>query len=582
MRRPFRASALAGAALIVLVPCAAIAQAIGGGFDLERAGQPEMAATRYFSTLRGDPTNLSALLGLERVLPPLQRTSELLPLVQRAIERDSANSSLRGLLVRTYVALDMPDSATAFAGRWARSRPHDEEPYREWALALVDRHSNTEARRVLLAGRQALGGPPRFAPELAALAQQAGDWEGAAQEWVLFITAVPVQAQAAAGQLADAPAEQREPIIHRLTARDAPPAAQRLAAELVLGWGDPARAWTIFEATVDEPSPETSYALRRFADLAGAFETPAAWRVRGLALSRFANSAPQRVAVRVRVEAARSFLQAGDAAAARGELERVAADGGAPPDAQRIATLTLIGALIGEGQLDTAAARLQDARYRLGADDRAALGAALARARIRRGELTLADSVLANDSSVQALALHGWIALYRGDLHEARAKFRAAGPYAGERREATERTAMLALIERIPRDSFPALGRALLTLARRDSAVAVTELRRAAEELTPEQGRGDALLVAGRICARLGAQGEATAIVLFAEVVRIGGKGSAPPAAELAWAELLIQQKQLAPAITHLENVILNYPESAVVPEARRRLDAVKGATPKS
>jgi tetratricopeptide (TPR) repeat protein len=260
----------------------------------------------------------------------------------------------------------------------------------------------------------------------------------------------------------------------------------------------------------------------------------------------------------------------------------VAADGGAPPDAQRIATLTLIGALIGEGQLDTAAARLQDARYRLGADDRAALGAALARARIRRGELTLADSVLANDSSVQALALHGWIALYRGDLHEARARFRAAGPYAGERREATERTAMLALIERIPRDSFPALGRALLTLARGDSAVAVTELRRAAEELTPEQGRGDALLLAGRICARLGAQGEATAVVLFAEVVRVGGKGSAPPAAELAWAELLIQQKQLVPAITHLENVILNYPESAVVPEARRRLDAVKGATPKS
>ena len=110
----------------------------------------------------------------------------------------------------------------------------------------------------------------------------------------------------------------------------------------------------------------------------------------------------------------------------------------------------------------------------------------------------------------------------------------------------------------------------------------MTELRRAADELTAEQGRGDVLLVAGRIAAQLGPQGEATAIVLFEEVVRIGGTGSAPPAAELAWAELLLRQGHLEAAINHLESVILAYPESAVVPEARRRLDAAKGAIPKS
>ena len=58
-----------GLALAVASGQVARAQAIGQGFELERAGQFEQAASIYFATLRADPTNLSALLGLERVLP---------------------------------------------------------------------------------------------------------------------------------------------------------------------------------------------------------------------------------------------------------------------------------------------------------------------------------------------------------------------------------------------------------------------------------------------------------------------------------------------------------------------------------
>src|SRR5436190_7409312 len=36
------------------------------GFELERAGQYDQAAAIYLATLRAEPTNLSALLGLER------------------------------------------------------------------------------------------------------------------------------------------------------------------------------------------------------------------------------------------------------------------------------------------------------------------------------------------------------------------------------------------------------------------------------------------------------------------------------------------------------------------------------------
>jgi tetratricopeptide (TPR) repeat protein len=574
--------ALVAAALLLAAASGLRAQAIGQGFDLERAGQLDQAASSYLAAARGDPTDLPALLGLERVLPQLDRLRELLPLAQRAAALSSTSDALRALLLRTYVALNEPDSARSVARRWARARPHDEEPYREWAIALSEKRAYDDARQVLLAGRAALGQPAAFAIEVAELQARVGDWEGAAREWSTAVTAAPEHLANAATQLSDAPPERRERIARLLTATDASAPTVRLAAELELAWGDAPRAWAIFAPTVVAPSAEAADALHRFADRAAAPGTAAAWRVRGLALSRFAGLVPGPQAVRARTDAARAFLQAGDTVAARTQMERVAADPAAPPEAQQLAEATLIGALIQEGRLDSAATRIRGAGDLLGIDDRADLRRSLAQARIRHGELALADAALANDSSVQALALQGWIALYRGDLRSARALFRAAGPYAGDRRAATERTAMLALIEQIPGDRLPALGSALLTLGRGDSAAAVTALREVADRFTPAGGRADLLLLAGRVAVQLGSGGERTAAALFEDVVRTGGTGAAAPAAELEWARLLARHGRNTEAVQHLEHLILSYPGSAVVPEARRELERARGAIPKS
>src|SRR5216117_2716248 len=204
---------------------------------------------------------------------------------------------------------------------------------------------------------------------------------------------------------------------------------------------------------------------------------------------------------------------------------------------------------------------------------------------VRRGDLDRAAQALARDSSVDALAQRGWIALYRGRVQEAQQLFKAAGPYAGHRRDATERSAMLALLQQIPTATFPELGAALLTLARGDSVPAVAALRLAAVHLETGGsggGRPDILLVAGRVAARLGPDERRVALALFAEVVRTGGSGAAAPAAELEWARLLERDQRTAEAIQHLEHLILSYPGSAVVPEARRELERAKGAIPKS
>src|SRR3989442_12630925 len=76
--------ALPALALCVLLARPARAQVIGEAVELERAGRQARAAVVYMAGLRGEPTNLAALLGLERGLPPLGRLPGLLPLVRRA------------------------------------------------------------------------------------------------------------------------------------------------------------------------------------------------------------------------------------------------------------------------------------------------------------------------------------------------------------------------------------------------------------------------------------------------------------------------------------------------------------------
>src|SRR6185437_15750159 len=207
--------------LLVLVARSLPAQAIGQGFELERAGQYDQAAAIYLATLRADPTNLTALLGLERVLPPINRLGEL--------------------LLRTYVALNEPDSARAVALRWTAAAPSEEAPYREWAMALEDAHRHGAARDVLLAGRRALGRSGAFGIELAELNQLSGDWEGAAREWAAALPDAPVQLPNAASALAEAPDAQRERIARLLTEGTPSPLTRRLAGELLLGWGQALR-----------------------------------------------------------------------------------------------------------------------------------------------------------------------------------------------------------------------------------------------------------------------------------------------------------------------------------------------------
>jgi len=561
--------------LIVALPALARAQAIGPGFELERSGRYVDAASVYFTTIRSDPTNIPALLGLERTLFVLSRMSELLPLVQNARARQPESPALRSLELRVYAALNEPDSLEAIARRWAASARQSEAPYREWGLALADRRMWDEARRAFLVGRRALGGDGTLAIELAELEQRVGNWDASATEWGRAVTRLPDVEPNAASQLADAPAPMHDRVARALTAPGASVRARRLASEVLLTWGQPNEAWAAMEPTLATADTEAPTVLRRFVDLAGALTTSDGHRVRGLALARWADMMPGSTGGRARAEAVRELLDGGDKAAARRVLE-------AHADSNGIAQAALIHLLIADNQLDIAEERLSAPATAITADDRATLRLALARARVGRGELDRAAAALGDDSSVAAIAQRGWIELYRGNLKNAMEAFRLAGPYALDRAAATDRTAMMALLQRIQQESSPDLGAALLTLSRGDSVAAIAALRRAAARLPEQGGRLEVLLIAGQVAAQKGGDQELTATALFDEVVRTGGEGAAPPAAELEWARLLVRTGRAAEAIPHLEHLILTYPNSAFVPEARRVLERAKGAIPKS
>src|SRR6185503_3156694 len=400
---------------------------------------------------------------------------------------------------------------------------------------LQDRRMFDEARAALQQGRLTLGRPSALAVELAELELRLGNWESSAKEWATAVAALPTHHANAVAQLEIVPVDARQRVLRQLWI-PLNPRAQRVAGELLLAWGEPLRGWTLLAGTLDPPAADVPALLRRFADRAAATATAEGRRAQALALERFAELVPAPLAVRARADATRAFLSAGDRQGARRVLERMSADSNTPPDAQLLAQTAFVQALIDEGQLDSATSRLTAMGERVSAEERQALRFAIARARIRRGELQQARQLLAGDSSVAALALQGWVALYRGDIKGTMALFRAAGPYAGDRRDATERTAMMALLQQLKADTAPELGAALLRLARGDSVAAIDALRQAANHLVGG-GKPDVLLIAGQVAAALPGH-EILAVDLFEQVIRAAGDGAAAPAAELSWAKL--------------------------------------------
>ena len=566
---------MAFALLLAAAPVAAqdpVARAI----ELERRGDYAGAATAWRSVLAAKPLDLSALLGLERALTPLGRLPEMIEPLQVAVVREPAPGVL-GIAIRVWTAARQPDSARAAVERWAALEPSSELPFQEWGIAAYSARDRVTARAAYLLGRQKLGQPDALAAELGQLSALDGDWASAAREWITAIAKVPGYRGAAIGTLAQTPPAGRSSLLRELAAWRGP--GDRLAAGLLLRWGEPLTAVRRLVAAFPSGNPESLEALQEVIDALRGPQTAEVLLARATALEALAERGPARQRPRLRLDAAQAYADGGDQAAARRMLATLAADSSATPSMAASATSTLVAVLVEEGGVEEADRRFRELAPLLGGEDRQRLAIRLAQGWLRAGRLGRADTLLVADSSIEAQAVKGRIALYQGNLAAARTFLAEAGPFTGERAAATERIGVLGLLQVLEADSLPALGDALFRLERRDSAAAAAALEKLAPTLPPDHGGAELLLLAGRIRAGTGASAEAER--LYRAVV-----GQAIPAssaaAEFALADLLLRSGRNAQAIVALEHLLLTWPTSAVVPQARRLLDVARGAVPAS
>ena len=571
-------SVLLGLFAVVVNSVAAQQQGMSRAFDLERRGDYPAAAVAYRAVLAGAPGDPAALLGLERVLLPLDRSAEILPEVRAGLAANPRSGPLYGVALRAWAALDQPDSMRVVVERWAQVAPGDETPYREWGAAALGRHDRSSALEAYTRARERLHRTDALAAEMAQLDYADGNYQGALKEWLAAVRRIPGYRVTAVATLGQAPDAAR-PALLALLQRESDLPARRLEAELRVRWGDPLGGLQVLERALPENRALAVEALRGVLDQLRPLQTREGKLAQGRTLEELARRTPDGEGSRLRLEAARVFSAAGDRESARRMLAGLADDRNAPEGISAGAATTLVNVLIAEGKLDEAGRRLSEIQPTTAVDELAGLRRRLVLGWVRAGQLTRADSTLGADSTVEGSALRGEIQLYQGDVAGAIESFKAAGPYAGERIDATQRTALLALLQPMEADSLPALGRALLVLAQGDTSEAAARLEKAAADLPPAKGGAEVRLLAGRLYGQVGKPGDAER--LFREAAAQDAPGTAP-AAELALAELLIEQGRSADAIPRLEHLILTYPESALVPEARRRLDQARGAVPKT
>src|SRR5438876_2543563 len=122
------------------------------------------------------------------------------------------------------------------------------------------------------------------------------------------------------------------------------------------------------------------------------------------------------------------------------------------------------------------------------------------------------------------------MALFNGDLKLATKNFRAAGPLAGTREQAIQRTQVAGLIQRIEPDSVPDFGKAMYLLARGDTALALAQFALAADSLPPRGGRADVLFFAGQVAKARGDHTHAQPLLLG--VLAADPAGASAPVAQ--------------------------------------------------
>ncbi|MEK6611485.1 MAG: hypothetical protein AABZ29_01725 [Gemmatimonadota bacterium] len=554
---------LAGVALAAPLALGAQAQerALQRAMDLENASKYREAVTAYREAM-SQGALVAGILGLERAFSAMGQEDSLLPAIDTLLRKTPREPTFRGALLRTLRALGRDDAARRAFDDWRALDPRDAAPYREYArLLLTDRRAEA-ADSVLQLAVSARGGAREFATEFAELYATMGRWDAAAAAWRDAVSDAPYLDQAAIYSLMGTPSVQRDGVRSALSALGgmSPPVGVALArarAGLELRWGAPRAAWR--ELSALPPTDSTAQVWIEFADEAE--------RVGGALAARDALLAAYQVRRQpaLALRAATAALAGGDASGALAVATQVtpaldSAQAVAEALPLRIRALAQLARPAEAEQLIAShGARITDAQRRTYAR-------ALAWGWIRAGDIARARRAAAQGGGEEEDVVSGWLALFDGDLEAARRGLRTADE------KSSDIVTALAFISRTRQTRTPGIGAAFLALARGDSAAASRAFEQAAE------GVPDAAPFLLGLAARVASarRDDARAIGLWTRLVEQYTTAPEAPEADLEWARTLERRGDRAAATARYEHLILTWPDSALVPQARQALDRLR------
>ena len=539
--------------------------ALHRAMDLENASKYREAVTAYREAL-AQGALVAGILGLERSFSAMGQEDSLLPAIDTLLKRSPKEPTIRGALLRTLRTLGRDNAARRAFDEWRMLDPRDAAPYREYARLLLQDRRATAADSVLQLAVVARGGAREFATEFAELYSTLGRWDAAAGAWRDAIADATYLDQSAVYSLMGTPTAQRDGVRAALTPLKgtAAPVAEaliRARAGLEMRWGSPREAWRVLAMLPANDS--SAQAWVDFADEAQHYG--------GALAARDALSAAYRVRKQpaLAVRAAGAALSGGDAAGALAiatQLTPTLDSAQAAADALPLR----VRALAELGRPQEAEKLIAGYGARVSDVQRRAFARSLAWGWIRAGDVTRARRSAEAGGGEEEDVVSGWLALFDGDLDGARRGLRTA------EEKSSEVVTALAFISRTRQQRVPAVGAGFLALARGDSAGAARSFEAVADAVL------DAAPFLLGLAARVASarKDDTRALGIWTRLVEQYAASPEAPEADLEWARALERRGDRAAATARYEHLILAWPDSALVPQARQALERMRALAP--
>lgn len=564
--RAARGAAVATLAAFVLLPRNSVAQdttaagaLVSKALEFEGTGKHRDAVIAWREVIAAGAVQ-PGVLGLERVFSMLGQEDSLLVPLDTLLPRFPRELALRSAQLRTLATLGRDAEARAAFVAWRDLAPRDVTPYREFARVLLFNNRAAAADTVLREAESALGSTRALTLEIAQMRSALGLWKESAVAWREAMRDQPYFESATVFALTPTPPALRDAVRAELAMKGTPLGATQALALLELAWGSARSGWQVLSAL--PPSDTTVAIWREFANEAE--------RVRAHATARDAFTAihAARPDAAVALRAAQSALLADDAASAL----RLARDAATRLDSTRAISEAMpleMDALARLGRASEAEQVLARATPVIGEEGVRGYARSIAWAWIRAGDIDRARAALKDAPIAADDAVSGWLALFEGDLKTARAALRHSDA------PGQDAVSAMALLNRTREDRAPAIGSAFLALARADSSQAAQRFEAVARDLP------DAAPLLLAIAARIetARHDDKRALALWQRVAAEHAEAPEAPEAYLEWSRGLRRAGDIPGARERLEHLILTYPRSALVPQARRELDALPRAT---